>query len=99
MWVSFLRRLNHCLLEKIKKVDIQEIFKDKNFIKSVKFVIETGKASTSALQRKFGFRYSVAANYLEYMAEEGIAFNAATFTISINPVDINLSTLLPMLNP
>ena len=58
-------------MEKIKKVDIQEIFKDKNFIKSVKFVIETGKASTSALQRKFGFRYSVAANYLEYMADCG----------------------------
>lgn len=58
-------------MEKMKTVDIHEIFKDKDFIRACKKVFETGKASTALLQRQFGWGYSKASTYLEYMADFG----------------------------
>ena len=58
-------------MQKTKTVDIHEIFRDKDFIRAVKFVIETGKASTASLQRHFFWGYAKAANYIDFMISFG----------------------------
>ena len=58
-------------MQKTKTVDIHEIFKDKDFIRAVKFVIETGKVSTASLQRQFFWGYAKAASYIDFMISFG----------------------------
>ena len=58
-------------MQKTKTVDIYEIFKDKDFIRAVKCVIEKQNASTGFLQRTFGFGYLKARGYIDYMINFG----------------------------
>lgn len=45
---------------------------DEMFWQAVAFVIESGKASTSVLQRKFSLGYARAARIIDTMEEKGI---------------------------
>ena len=50
---------------------VQNIFKNKEFIESVKYVFQNKKASTLGLQTEFGFEYQKALKYLDYMTAFG----------------------------
>ena len=50
---------------------VQNIFKNKDFINSVKLVFELNKANTAMLQTEFGFEYQTALKYLNYMTAFG----------------------------
>ena len=47
---------------------------DEMFWQAVAFVIESGKASTSVLQRKFSLGYARAARIIDTMEEKGIIY-------------------------
>ena len=54
-----------------KRIDIHEIFKDKDFIRACVAVIESGKATTAFLQNQFGWDYEKVMAYFEHMANFG----------------------------
>ncbi len=52
-------------------INAQDIFKDKNFILAVKFVIDNQSVSVSKLQQEFDLDYAEVLTYLDFMASFG----------------------------
>ncbi|MBQ4542514.1 MAG: hypothetical protein IJA23_06710 [Clostridia bacterium] len=75
-------------MQKIKTVDIHEIFKDKDFISAVKCVIENKNASTAFLQRKFHWGYAKAADYIDYMINFGYVSNGVSNRKVLATIDV-----------
>ena len=63
-------------MEELKNLEEKEIFKDKDFISAVKYVIKSNNASTAAIQRKFMWGYAKAARYLDLMQMFGYVKSA-----------------------
>ena len=63
---------------------------DQTYQEALRFVVETGKASASVLQRRFGIGYAKAARYIDTMEEQGIVGQA---TGNSKPRDVLVRSL------
>ena len=63
---------------------------DQTYQEALRFVVESGKASASVLQRRFGIGYAKAARYIDTMEEQGIVGQA---TGNSKPRDVLVRSL------